>query len=89
MSELRAEINDFIAAIEDIKQGRNTIEILAKYISKTNHDIETLFTKINELNKDLHSDKIRHINNHWEQMQFNPILLDPGKVMPRRSSYIN
>ncbi|HIG64959.1 MAG TPA: hypothetical protein EYQ43_05245 [Methyloprofundus sp.] len=89
LSEIHVEINDFIYAIEDIKQGRNSIETLAKYLSKTNNDIEALFTKINELNKDLHSDKIRYINNHWEQMQFTSVLLDPARLCPHRNRYIS
>ena len=40
LSELRAEINDFVSAIDDIKQGRNTIQTMAKYISKTDTDIK-------------------------------------------------
>lgn len=81
LRELRAEVNDFISAIEDIKQGRSTIQTLAKYFTKTNQDIQELFVEINKLNKDFHSDKIRHINNYWEHMQYNPILMNPGQAI--------
>ena len=50
---------------------------------------EQRVTKINELNKDLHSDKIRYINNHWEQMQFPLVLLDPSRLCPHRNRYIS
>ena len=90
LRELRAEVNDFMSAIEDIKQGRSTIQTLAKYFTKTNHDIQELFVEINKLNKHFHSDKIRHINNYWEHMQYNPILMNPGQAIDmRRINCIN
>ncbi len=81
LRELRAEITDLSSAIEDIKQGKSTVKAMAEYINKTAQDIKKLFLEINQLNENFHSDTIRHINNYWEQMKYNPVITDPTQSM--------
>ncbi|WP_031432603.1 coiled-coil domain-containing protein [Methylomarinum vadi] len=81
LRELRAEISDLNSSFDDIKQGKTTVTTIADYIQKTNKDVKKLFSTINDLNEDFHSDTIRNINNYWEQMKYNPILVDPSQSM--------
>lgn len=83
--ELRAEVNDLQSVLDLIQKGESQVEGFAAYIEKTVKDVEALTAAMDaarKSNPDLmqdQSDTLRHIQNLWEQMKSNRLLMKPAE----------
>ncbi len=77
LRELREEVRDLSDFVGKVKLGLTSIKAGEPYIKKTKDDIQSLFVEIEAANKAFRSDTVRHITNLWEQIQANPVIIDP------------
>lgn len=85
LRELREEVRDLSDFCGKVKSGLTNVSEGEGYIRKTFEDISSLVLEIEKVNSDLRSDTVRHIFNIWEQMQANPILVDPTQDLPQQA----
>jgi hypothetical protein len=76
LRELRAEVQDLHTVLESVRKGESTLKTYADYVRKTMQDIDELISSIRD------GDAIRHLQNSWEQMTVNPLLLNPEAEFP-------
>jgi len=76
LRNIRAEIQDLQAVLDQVRKGIVTPAAAAPYIKKTSSDIEILFRQVTGDNAEF-GDTVRHIRNYWEQMVVLPLFQSP------------
>ncbi len=71
LRELRVEAQELQTILESVRMGETTLDLYAAYIQKTREDITELLAQIRN------GDSIRHLQNIWEQMNANPLIMNP------------
>ena len=86
LRDFRSEIQDLRMVLDSVGKGETTIQANAKYITKTMSDISALMDKIKG-----DDDSISHLRNLFEQMNGNPLLVNPGRKAAAESQlhYLN
>lgn len=74
LRELRAEAQDLVSILADVRTGAATLGTYAPYITKTRSDIDAIMPY---LANSENADAIRRILNGWEKMSVSPLLNDP------------
>ena len=79
LRELRAEIQDFQELLDDIDNGDTTLALCKDYVEKTKVDINAILDRFATISQDnSHREDLRRIRDVWEQMESNPIIMNPG-----------
>jgi hypothetical protein len=79
LRELRAVVLDLQTLLEGIRSGATTLSIYENYVQDAKSEIQALLDAIPPHNFDAETaDAIRHLHNLWEQMNINPLMLNPA-----------
>ena len=73
LGELRSEVQDLQAVLENVRKGEDVLKTYAGYIEQTKRHVAELLAMIKD------GDSVQHLRNVWGQIIANPLLIDPNK----------
>src|SRR5215213_6637 len=83
---LRSEVQNLATILTSIRQGDADLKTYASYIKQTVTDISSIMTNPALVSD---NDAIQNLHNLWQQMQVNPLLIDPAaEVEPQMQLHL-